>query len=49
MNPISLPRVKVERGDSPWLFGLLCRGGMDAWATVDRHLWRLQSSRAYPV
>ena len=37
-----LPRVKVEGGESPWMFKLLCRGGMDAWKLFDDTLWKLQ-------
>ncbi len=41
-DPIELPRVKVEGGEGPWMFRLLCRGAMDGWRLVDRALWRLQ-------
>jgi len=37
-----LPRVKVEGGEPPWMFRLLCRGGMDAWKLFDDTLWKLQ-------
>ncbi len=37
-----LPRVKVEGGEPPWMFKLLCRGGMDAWKLFDDTLWKLQ-------
>lgn len=45
MNPISLPRVKVEGGDSVWMFHLLVRGAMDLWRVADHTLYRLQRSR----
>jgi peptidoglycan/xylan/chitin deacetylase (PgdA/CDA1 family) len=44
-DPISLPRVKVEAGDTFWMFKLLCRGAMDSWRLVDENLWRLQRVR----
>jgi hypothetical protein len=37
-NPLRLPRIKVEAGEPLWMFKLLCRGGMDAWALADRLL-----------
>ncbi|HET7795902.1 MAG TPA: polysaccharide deacetylase family protein [Rhizobacter sp.] len=37
-----LPRVKVEGGEPPWMFKLLCRGGMDGWKLFDDTLWKLQ-------
>lgn len=45
MDPISLPRIKVEGGEGLWMFALLCRGAMDGWRVVDRNLWRLQRVR----
>jgi peptidoglycan/xylan/chitin deacetylase (PgdA/CDA1 family) len=45
MDPISLPRVKVEGGEALWMFHLLARGGMDPWRAVDHTLWRLQRVR----
>lgn len=45
MDPISLPRVKVEGGEPAWMFRLLCRGAMDPWRAVDRTLYRLQRER----
>jgi len=41
-DPIRLPRVKVEGGEPPWMFKLLCQGGMDAWKLFDDTLWKLQ-------
>jgi len=38
----TLPRVKVESGEAPWMFPLLCRGALDGWRWIDRTLWRLQ-------
>lgn len=46
MAPLSLPRIKVEGGESLQMFATLSRGGMDAWAAVDNTLWRLQRVRA---
>ena len=46
MAPVSLPRIKVEGGESLAMFERLSRGGMDAWQLVDRSLWRLQRVRA---
>lgn len=46
MAPISLPRIKLEGGESLPMFDRLSRGGMDAWQLVDRSLWRLQRVRA---
>ena len=45
MDPISLPRVKVEGGEGLMMFRMLSQGGMDAWRVVDRNLWRLQRVR----
>ena len=40
----TLPRVKVEGGESLWLFRRIVRGGLDAWRWIDRALWRIQAS-----
>lgn len=45
MDPMSLPRIKVESGDPPWLFPKLCHGAMDAWRLVDQGLWKVQLKR----
>ena len=45
LDPISLPRIKVEGGEGLLMFRLLSRGGMDAWRLVDQNLWRLQRVR----
>ena len=45
MDPISLPRVKVEGGEPLALFSLSTRGALDPWRVVDAHLWRLQRVR----
>lgn len=42
LDPMLLPRVKVESGDPAWLFPLLCRGAMDAWRLIDVGLQGLQ-------
>jgi peptidoglycan/xylan/chitin deacetylase (PgdA/CDA1 family) len=44
MDRFTLPRVKVEGGDTAWMFQLICRGGLDGWRWIDRTLWRLQAS-----
>jgi peptidoglycan/xylan/chitin deacetylase (PgdA/CDA1 family) len=41
-DPIELPRIKVEGGEGPWMFRLLCGGALDAWRLIDRALWRVQ-------
>ena len=46
MQPISLPRVKIEAGEGPLMFQLACRGAMDAWRVVDDLLWRVQQNRS---
>lgn len=43
-DPLALPRIKVEAGEGPWFFRLLCRGAMDGWRWVDQALWRVQHS-----
>ncbi|MEZ4248585.1 MAG: hypothetical protein R3B99_10120 [Polyangiales bacterium] len=45
MDPVSLPRVKIEGGEAAWMFRLAAQGGMDAWRVVDDNLWRLQRVR----
>ncbi len=45
MDPISLPRIKVEGGEAQWMFRLLAQGAMDPWRVVDQNLWRLQRVR----
>ncbi|HJL18867.1 MAG TPA: polysaccharide deacetylase family protein [Sandaracinaceae bacterium LLY-WYZ-13_1] len=45
MDPISLPRVKVEGGEGQWMFELLSQGAMDAWRVVDHNLFHLQRVR----
>lgn len=37
-DPLRMPRIKVEAGESLALFKLLCRGGMDIWSLADRIL-----------
>jgi peptidoglycan/xylan/chitin deacetylase (PgdA/CDA1 family) len=44
-DPLVLPRIKVEGGESLAMFKNLCRGAMDAWAIADRLLWRWQASK----
>jgi peptidoglycan/xylan/chitin deacetylase (PgdA/CDA1 family) len=45
MNLVSLPRIKIEGGESLRMFSLASRGAMDAWRVVDLTLWRLQRVR----
>jgi peptidoglycan/xylan/chitin deacetylase (PgdA/CDA1 family) len=45
LDPLQLPRVKVEAGDPAWMFPLMRRGALDAWAVVDATAARLQASR----
>jgi peptidoglycan/xylan/chitin deacetylase (PgdA/CDA1 family) len=42
----SLPRIKVESGESLTQLDAISRGAMDGWSIVDRNLWRLQRVRA---
>jgi peptidoglycan/xylan/chitin deacetylase (PgdA/CDA1 family) len=42
MDPIALPRIKIEGGEGLWMFQLSTRGAMDAWWGVDWALWRTQ-------
>ena len=44
MDPIRLPRIKIEGGEGQRMFELSCRGAMDAWWGVDFALWRTQQS-----
>ncbi len=45
MSPFSLPRVKIEGGESLSMFSDISRGGMDAWRMVDNNFWRAQRVR----
>jgi len=42
---VSLPRVKVEGGESLKMFKSICDGAMDPWRRIDERLWRLQGVR----
>ncbi|MGG6296763.1 polysaccharide deacetylase family protein [Leptolyngbya sp. AN02str] len=44
VDPLVIPRVKVESGEPLWQFQLLVRGGLDAWQLVDQTLWKLQQT-----
>ncbi len=44
LDPLVLPRVKVEGGEPIWMFRLLVSGGLDEWRLIDSMLWRLQQS-----
>jgi len=39
-----LPRVKVEGGESLWMFRKIAHGAMDRWRWIDKALWRIQAS-----
>jgi len=41
---IRVPRIKVEGGDSLWMFQQTCRGAMDGWRVVDQLLYKLQTA-----
>ena len=43
---LTLPRIKIEGGESPWMFPLIAQGGLDGWGWIDRYLWRFQASGA---
>jgi len=43
MDPLELPRVKIESGESIGMFRRICGGGMDNWALVDRLLSGMQN------
>ena len=45
MEPVSLPRVKIEGGESLGMFSGISRGGMDDWRLIDGKLWRTQRVR----
>jgi len=44
-DALTLPRIKVESGESLSTFVSLVHGGLDAWGWIDRNLWRIQASR----
>lgn len=46
MDPVSLPRVKIEAGEGMSLFRLSCRGAMDPWRLVDDALGALRTDRS---
>lgn len=45
LDPLALPRDKVEGGEGLWMFRRIVGGGLDAWSLVDRGLWRWQAER----
>lgn len=45
-DPLALPRIKVEGGESDLLFSLISRGATVPWRLIDESLWRLQRNRA---
>ena len=42
LDPMFLPRIKVEGGDPDWLFRAACAGAMDQWRFIDAGLSGLQ-------
>jgi peptidoglycan/xylan/chitin deacetylase (PgdA/CDA1 family) len=44
MDPLALPRIKVEGGEGMWMFRRLLAGGLDDWSLIDQLLWRLQAA-----
>jgi peptidoglycan/xylan/chitin deacetylase (PgdA/CDA1 family) len=45
LNPLVLPRIKIEAGEPAWLFERACGGGLDAWRVVDQLAWRWQQEQ----
>lgn len=43
-DPLRLPRVKIEGGESLWMFRAIASGAMDGWRWVDHWLWCLQAT-----
>jgi peptidoglycan/xylan/chitin deacetylase (PgdA/CDA1 family) len=50
LDPLMLPRIKIESGDPDWMFPAICGGGLDLWRIVDTFLPALQRPQrvAYP-
>ncbi|MGE0281235.1 MAG: polysaccharide deacetylase family protein [Rhizobiaceae bacterium] len=46
LDPMFLPRVKIEGGDPDWLFRASCQGAMDQWRFVDQGMAGLQRPQA---
>jgi peptidoglycan/xylan/chitin deacetylase (PgdA/CDA1 family) len=42
LDPLVLPRVKIEGGEGLPLFKLAARGALDGWKRIDALLWRVQ-------
>jgi peptidoglycan/xylan/chitin deacetylase (PgdA/CDA1 family) len=42
LDPMFLPRIKIEGGDPDWLFRAACSGAMDQWRFIDAGLSGLQ-------
>jgi peptidoglycan/xylan/chitin deacetylase (PgdA/CDA1 family) len=40
---LEIPRIKIENGDTLWMFKRTTRGCLDLWSRVDRHLFALQA------
>lgn len=45
MDLVSLPRVKIEGGESCKMFIDISNGAMDAWRHIDDRFWRVQRDR----
>jgi len=46
LDPMFLPRIKIEGGDPDWLFRAACAGAMDQWRFIDAGLSGLQKPRS---
>ena len=46
MDALLLPRVKIEGGESLWMFQQMVQGGMDAWRFVDGTLAAVARARS---
>ena len=42
LDPMALPRIKIEGGDPDWMFRAACAGALDQWRFVDRRLTAVQ-------
>ena len=46
LDPLALPRVKVEGGEGLAMFQQVCRGGMDSWSHVDHAVAAVRARRS---
>ncbi|MER2268625.1 polysaccharide deacetylase family protein [Methylobacterium oxalidis] len=42
VEPLMIPRIKIESGDPDWMFPAICGGSLDLWRIVDTVLPMLQ-------